>query len=88
MAYALLMFFGAMEFTQRLFILGNEARDLPVSRWLLATVMPVGFGLLFLRFIQMGAAIWRGQASGLGVSEQEVHSFLPEKDSPEKDIES
>ena len=61
--YSSLMLFGASEYVQRLFTLGNEARDLPIERWLLTIIMPVGFGLLCLRFIQAGAAAWRGQGT-------------------------
>ena len=63
LVYASLMLFGAAEFVHRLFVLGNDARDLPVQRWLLTIILPFGFGLLFLRFFQAGLAIWRGQDS-------------------------
>jgi C4-dicarboxylate transporter DctQ subunit len=75
LSYALLMFYGAFEFVQRLFTLGHSARDLPVERWLLTIMLPIGFGLLFLRFVQLGLAIWRGEVTGLGVNELEAHDL-------------
>lgn len=88
LVYSLMMLFGALEFTQRLFILGNQARDLPVERWLLTIMLPVGFGLLFLRFVQMGVAIWRGRATGLTDSEAKVPDFLPGLEPQEQDRKS
>lgn len=54
LAYALLMLYGSSIFVQRLFILGNEARDVPLSKWLLTSTMPIGFLLLASRFVQSG----------------------------------
>jgi C4-dicarboxylate transporter DctQ subunit len=68
-AYSLLMLYGSSIFVQRLYFLGNNARDIPVARWLLTIILPIGFTLLTLRFFQLGLAIWRGEAKGLGLTE-------------------
>ena len=80
LAYAALMLYGASELTYRLFLLGNEARDLPIEKWLLTLLMPIGFGLLLLRFVQLGFAIWRGEVLGLGISDHETSHLIPESD--------
>ncbi len=54
LVYALLMLYGSSIFVQRLFILGNDARDVPLPKWLLTATMPLGFFLLALRFLQSG----------------------------------
>lgn len=54
LAYALLLLYGSSIFVQRLYILGNDARDLPLGKWILTATMPVGFLLLALRFVQSG----------------------------------
>lgn len=69
LAYALLMLYGSISFVQRLYTLGHEARDLPVARWLLSIMLPLGFALLIWRFVQLGLSIWRGQVIGLGCVE-------------------
>ena len=69
LAYASLMFYGGLEFVRRLYELGNLARDVPVARWLLTSMLPIGFALLALRFVQLGLQIWRREVSGLGMSE-------------------
>lgn len=52
--YALLMLYGSYVLVDRLFILGNEARDIPAPKWLLTATMPIGFALLAWRFLEAG----------------------------------
>lgn len=52
--YAALMLYGSSVFVERLFVLGNHARDIPLPKWLLTASMPVGFALLAFRFLQAG----------------------------------
>jgi C4-dicarboxylate transporter DctQ subunit len=54
--YALLMLYGSFVLVERLFVLGNEARDIPAPKWLLTVTMPLGFALLAYRFLEAG---WR-----------------------------
>lgn len=52
--YCGLMFYGSMIFVDRLAALGNDARDIPVAKWILTAVMPLGFALLSVRFLAAG----------------------------------
>lgn len=52
LAYCGLMIYGSALFVERLLTLGNNARDIPVPRWLLTGVMPAAFLLLALRLAQ------------------------------------
>lgn len=54
LAYALMMLYGSSVFVERLFALGNLARDIPLPKWLLTATMPLGFALLAWRFIEAG----------------------------------
>ncbi len=56
LAYALLMLYGSAVFVDRLMVLGNHARDIPLPKWLLTITMPLGFTLLAFRFLEAG---WR-----------------------------
>lgn len=82
LAYSGLMLYGSSMFVQRLYSLGHEARDLPFARWVLTIILPIGFGLLLLRFIQLGVAIWRGKAVGLGLSDHDASKFLQDEAEP------
>jgi C4-dicarboxylate transporter DctQ subunit len=52
LAYCSLMVVGSSAFVDRLMELGNDARDIPLPRWLLTGIMPIAFGLLALRLVQ------------------------------------
>jgi C4-dicarboxylate transporter DctQ subunit len=60
LAYCALMIFGSASFVDRLITLGTDARDIPLPRWLLTSVMPVAFALLALRLVQAASAALRG----------------------------
>jgi len=63
LAYCALMVYGSAVFVDRLITLGNEARDIPLPRYLLAGIMPVAFALLGVRLLQAG---WRSFAGARG----------------------
>jgi C4-dicarboxylate transporter DctQ subunit len=52
LVYCALMLYGGVLFVERLMSLGNAARDIPVQRWVLTAVMPLGFVLLAIRLLQ------------------------------------
>lgn len=56
LAYCAFMFTGSFAFVLGLERLGHDAQDIPLPRWLLASILPVGFALLALRLVQVG---WR-----------------------------
>lgn len=60
LAYALLMLYGSSVFVRGLFILGNDARDVPLQKWVLTATMPLGFFLLASRFLQSGWKLFSG----------------------------
>ncbi len=77
--YSLLMFYGSLVFVLRLFELGNEARDLPIARWLLNFMLPLGFALLTLRFLELGWLFVKGSIKHLGFGEQESTVLLDDE---------
>ena len=64
--YAALMLYGSAVFVQRLFVLGNLARDIPAPKWLLTLVMPLGFLLLAYRFLEVGWHLFRDDEQSAG----------------------
>jgi C4-dicarboxylate transporter DctQ subunit len=56
LSYCLLMIWGSARFVSGLMTLGHFAQDIPLPRWLLASILPAGFALLALRLLQAG---WR-----------------------------
>ncbi len=66
LCYAGLMLYGSSVFVERLYTLGNLARDVPAPKWLLTAIMPVGFILLAYRFLEVGWRLIRGDEGGGG----------------------
>ena len=52
LTYCALMIYGSSLFVDRLVTLGTNARDIPLPRWLLTSIMPIAFALLALRLVQ------------------------------------
>ena len=65
-AYLVLMIWGSLELVDHLRNLGTNARDLPVKRWVIMSMIPAGFLLLGLRLAQAAAEVIRGDRDTLG----------------------
>jgi C4-dicarboxylate transporter, DctQ subunit len=63
LAYCALMIYGSALYVERLMTLGNNARDIPLPRWLLTGIMPVAFLLLALRLVQAARPVLWPRAS-------------------------
>lgn len=73
LVYAILMLYGSSVFVQRLFVLGNLARDVPAPKWLLTATMPVGFVLLAFRFLEAGWHVLKGKDADMEFAEHGEH---------------
>ncbi len=72
LVYAGLMAYGGYNLVDRLMTLGHNARDIPLPRWLLISILPFGFALLGVRLLALGRDIYSGGRFTLGVSNDEV----------------
>lgn len=68
--YAGLMIYGSWGYVRRLFILGVEAEDIPVQRWILTLCLPIGFALLFFRLLGMGWRVVTGRSIGYELADE------------------
>ncbi len=68
--YATILLVGSWNYVDQLMLIGVEAEDLPIQRWLLALALPIGFGLLLLRFVQVTWRIVTGRQSNLGLLDE------------------
>lgn len=67
LAYCALMIYGSSALIAGLVRLGNDARDIPLPRWLLTGIMPVAFVLLGVRLVQAALPVLRGRPREGGV---------------------
>jgi C4-dicarboxylate transporter DctQ subunit len=68
--YAGIILYGGYTYTDTMHTLGVEAEDLPVQRWLLVVIVPIGMGLMIVRLLQAGWAILVGRQSGLRLADE------------------
>ena len=71
-AYCGFMIYGGAIFVDALMTLGNNARDVPLPRWLLTSILPIGFALLAVRFLQVGWRLLSDRAAVSGFGERET----------------
>jgi C4-dicarboxylate transporter DctQ subunit len=70
LAYAAYMFSGSWGYVKKLYAIGVDAQDIPLPRWLLSSVLPVGFALFALRLLQLAYGIIRGRESSSLVADE------------------
>jgi C4-dicarboxylate transporter DctQ subunit len=71
--YCGMMLYGSAIFVERLAALGNDARDIPVAKWILTLVMPLGFTLLGYRFLVAGWHVLTGHDDDMEYHEHGEH---------------
>lgn len=81
--YALIVAYGSVQYVYKMYNVGIEMQDIPIQSWIPRIILPVGFLLLALRFIQV---LWRlatGQDARLLGDEAEDALKLKEDVLPE-----
>lgn len=70
LAYAVILFIGGYQYFDTMLMLGVEAEDIPLPRWLLVSIVPIGFGLLGFRLVQMTWRILTGRLGGFNLGDE------------------
>ncbi|WP_202397157.1 TRAP transporter small permease [Teichococcus coralli] len=68
--YAGLLAYGSWIYMDTIRMVGIEAQDIPVERWLLITVMPFGFLLLLARLCTEAWLILSGRTAGFEIADE------------------
>ncbi len=63
--YAGIVLVGGWLYVQKMYIVGIEMQDLPVQQWIPRAILPLGFLLLSLRFMQVLMRLIRGEDAHL-----------------------
>lgn len=70
--YTLTMLYGTYIYVESLYQLGIDAQNIPLPKWLLSSGLPIGFLLLFLRFLQVAKLVYTGQKDSIGMANEQV----------------
>jgi len=65
MVYAAIVFYGGWVYVAKIAEVGIMAQDIPIPQWVPRLVLPLGFGLLFLRFAQVLYRLLTGKEAHL-----------------------
>lgn len=60
LVYSVIVFIGSWRYVERMYMIGIYAQDVPIQMWIPRVVLPLGFGLMFLRFSQVLIGLLRG----------------------------
>jgi C4-dicarboxylate transporter DctQ subunit len=65
------MTYGSYNYIDRMMILGVHAEDIPLPRWLLGIILPIGFALLGVRLLQASWDLIQGRRDGLPLAHEQ-----------------
>jgi C4-dicarboxylate transporter DctQ subunit len=82
MAYSVILFYGGWVYVEKMYDNGIMAQDLPVPQWVPRLVLPIGFGLLFLRFAQLLYRIVTGKETGMHLADEAAEALKLREDGP------
>lgn len=63
--YSVIVFVGGWIYVDRMHQIGILAQDLPIQQWIPRLVLPIGFGLMLFRFVQVLVNLLRGKEAHL-----------------------
>lgn len=87
-AYSVIVLIGSIQYVQKIHAIGILAQDLPIEQWIPRLVLPIGFTLLGIRFVQIFFRIVTGRETGLHLANEAADALkmsLAEPPAPEDD---
>lgn len=73
--YCGLFLYGSWIYLSKMKMIGIELEDLPVPKWIPMTVLIIGFGLLVVRFLDLGWKVVTRQADGFHLADEAKESM-------------
>jgi C4-dicarboxylate transporter DctQ subunit len=83
--YAGVLFVGGWNYVSAMYTVGIKAEDVNIPRWILLSIIPIGFALLFIRLAQIAWCIWTEKGPGFYIpvggrgSLSRMDQFISEK---------
>lgn len=70
LVYVGFILYGSTIYVSKMMEIGVELEDLPLERWKVLIVMPIGYALVALRFFQILYALATGQSTSLHLADE------------------
>ncbi len=75
LVYAGLVIYGSVIYVSKMQMIGVELEDLPVPVWIVRSIMPFGYALLTLRFLQVLYALVTGKSDSLHLGDEAAEAM-------------
>jgi C4-dicarboxylate transporter DctQ subunit len=85
LGYAGLMTVASFEWIQTLFVANIGAEDLGhvgIKQWHIGMIVPIGFAMVFIRFVEIFVRILRGEQTGLGLADEAADAIKLGEEEP------
>jgi C4-dicarboxylate transporter, DctQ subunit len=80
--YSAILFYGSWVYVDKMYQIGIEAQDLPIPQWVPRLVLPIGFGLLVLRYSALLYRIVSGKETGFHLADEAADALKLKQDEP------
>jgi len=78
--YSVIMFYGGTLYVDKMYEIGIEAQDLPIPQWVPRLVLPIGFGLLIIRYAGEFYRIVTGKEKGFHLADEAADALKLKQD--------
>lgn len=75
LGYCALVLVGSSEYVLKMRDIGVELEDLPIERWQVLIVLPLGFAWLAWRFVQVLWGLWSGRLDSLHLADESAEAL-------------
>lgn len=73
--YVGIILYGASIYVAKMVEVGVEMDDLPIERWKILMIMPIGYCLIGLRFLQILYKLFTGEIGGLRLADEAAEAM-------------
>ena len=86
--YSGILFWGGLVYVEKMYSIGIMAQDIPIPQWVPRTVLPIGFGILIVRFSQLFYRVVTGKQQGLQLADEAAEALKLRAEALEADKDS
>ena len=80
LAYAAIVIIGSWEYVSKMKMIGVELEDMPIPLWIVRAIMPLGYALLTLRFLQVLWQLVTGKSDSLHLADEAAEALKLKSD--------
>ncbi len=73
--YCGIFLYGSWIYLGKMLKIGIEMEDLPIPKWIPMSVLLIGYGLLVVRFLQLGAKVLQRKSEGFHLADEAKESM-------------